>query len=119
MLIAGSVIIGRREGEDAKRKAKGERERVGGGGAGVVASGADVSCSSFFSCNIVDFEMCERWTNAETGTRGSTEGGVEEEGEVKLVLEISYSRGRCWTNKSIMKAHAQQQVVTELFETSS
>jgi hypothetical protein len=60
MLIAGSVIIGRREGEDAKRKTEGvekEKGEVGDAGDGSVASGADVSCFSSSFWKIVDFEI--------------------------------------------------------------
>jgi hypothetical protein len=59
MLIAGSVIIGRREGEDAKRKADGERERVGGGDTESVASGTNVSssASSFWISKCVRDEL--------------------------------------------------------------
>jgi hypothetical protein len=62
MLMAGSVIIGRREGEDALTKKSAEKEKAEAGDAGStevgsVSSGADVSPSG-----VVDRSLMLEWT---------------------------------------------------------
>jgi hypothetical protein len=81
MLIAGSVIIGRREGEDAAKKDGGKEKDVVAGD-GTVASGVDVSSSPGVEESLI-FE-CHRDADKDLDRRSSVEeGGVEEERELK------------------------------------